>query len=172
MVANPTIPGAEAARAEAELPGFAVRTTNGGLIAYDPSYQVSGLAILAPDADELIARVRSWARFVADAQELGPVEVIVGGRPEPRSRVRGGRLAPDPAIAETRRQALPARVPAGAPIDPTGLGAPKVMPSTIATAREQGFTGDPCATCGAMQMVMDGKCSKCLACGATSGGCS
>lgn len=35
-----------------------------------------------------------------------------------------------------------------------------------------GCTGDICDKCGSPDMVRDGKCLTCLACGSTSGGCS
>jgi len=37
------------------------------------------------------------------------------------------------------------------------------------TARERGFTGDICSDCGSSQMVRNGTCLKCNACGATTG---
>ena len=36
-------------------------------------------------------------------------------------------------------------------------------------ARENGFTGDICTDCGSSQMVRNGTCLKCNACGATTG---
>jgi ribonucleoside-diphosphate reductase alpha chain len=36
-------------------------------------------------------------------------------------------------------------------------------------ARERGFTGDICDDCGSSQMVRNGTCLKCNACGATTG---
>ena len=36
-------------------------------------------------------------------------------------------------------------------------------------ARERGFTGDICDECGSSQMVRNGTCLKCNACGATTG---
>ena len=36
-------------------------------------------------------------------------------------------------------------------------------------ARERGFTGDICDECGGSQMVRNGTCLKCNACGATTG---
>lgn len=48
-------------------------------------------------------------------------------------------------------------------------------PQWKAKAREvsisEGFTGDPCATCGQLTMVRSGTCLTCRNCGATSGGC-
>lgn len=35
--------------------------------------------------------------------------------------------------------------------------------------RAMGFTGDACPDCGGFQMVRNGSCLKCAACGATSG---
>jgi ribonucleoside-diphosphate reductase alpha chain len=36
-------------------------------------------------------------------------------------------------------------------------------------ARQMGFTGDPCPSCQAMQLVKNGTCNKCMSCGATTG---
>ena len=36
-------------------------------------------------------------------------------------------------------------------------------------ARQMGFTGDPCPSCQAMQLVRNGTCNKCMSCGATTG---
>ena len=38
-----------------------------------------------------------------------------------------------------------------------------------AVARQQGFTGDPCPSCGHLTMVRNGTCAKCTTCGGTSG---
>jgi ribonucleoside-diphosphate reductase alpha chain len=37
------------------------------------------------------------------------------------------------------------------------------------TARQKGYTGDPCPECGHLTMVRNGACLKCLTCGATTG---
>jgi ribonucleoside-diphosphate reductase alpha chain len=39
----------------------------------------------------------------------------------------------------------------------------------IAEARQKGYEGDPCPECGAMTMVRNGTCLKCVSCGGTSG---
>jgi ribonucleoside-diphosphate reductase alpha chain len=41
--------------------------------------------------------------------------------------------------------------------------------TTILDAVAQGFTGDSCESCGCMQMVRNGSCLKCMACGGTTG---
>ena len=41
--------------------------------------------------------------------------------------------------------------------------------ATIRDAVAQGFTGDSCDSCGSMQMVRNGSCLKCMACGGTTG---
>lgn len=50
---------------------------------------------------------------------------------------------------------------------------PKAKPAAPAMdrkqAREAGYTGDPCGTCGALTMTRNGNCTKCDSCGATSG---
>jgi hypothetical protein len=39
-------------------------------------------------------------------------------------------------------------------------------------AREAGYSGDACGSCGSFEMIRDGKCLTCRSCGSTSGGCS
>ncbi|MEE2757427.1 MAG: vitamin B12-dependent ribonucleotide reductase [Myxococcota bacterium] len=39
----------------------------------------------------------------------------------------------------------------------------------IQVAKQQGFEGDPCMSCGAMMLVRNGTCLKCMNCGSTSG---
>ena len=48
----------------------------------------------------------------------------------------------------------------------TASGGPR---GTILDAVAQGFTGDSCDSCGSMQMVRNGSCLKCVACGETTG---
>lgn len=49
-------------------------------------------------------------------------------------------------------------------------GKPAAAPSlTVTAAKESGYTGDPCTTCGSMRMVRSGACAKCDECGNTSG---
>jgi len=48
-----------------------------------------------------------------------------------------------------------------------GHGAAK--PSAFQTAREKGYTGDPCPECGHLTLVRNGACLKCLTCGGTTG---
>lgn len=36
-------------------------------------------------------------------------------------------------------------------------------------AIKMGYTGDPCSNCGAMMLVPNGSCFKCMACGETTG---
>ena len=39
----------------------------------------------------------------------------------------------------------------------------------ILDAKSLGYEGDPCDECGAMTLVRNGACMKCLSCGSTSG---
>jgi formate dehydrogenase maturation protein FdhE len=55
----------------------------------------------------------------------------------------------------------------GGPVaDPTSIG-----PASISrdVARQQGFTGDSCNTCGSMKMQVAGHCTVCAECGTTTG---
>lgn len=40
------------------------------------------------------------------------------------------------------------------------------------TPQQMGFTGNLCGNCGSIEMVRNGTCEVCRACGTTSGGCS
>lgn len=48
---------------------------------------------------------------------------------------------------------------------------PKAKPAAMNSkqAKEAGYTGDPCGTCGALTMTRNGNCTKCDTCGSTSG---
>jgi ribonucleoside-diphosphate reductase alpha chain len=52
-----------------------------------------------------------------------------------------------------------------------GHAAPAASPNQMAfnTARQKGYTGDPCPECGHLTMVRNGACLKCQTCGATTG---
>jgi ribonucleoside-diphosphate reductase alpha chain len=55
---------------------------------------------------------------------------------------------------------------------PVRVRAPKPRDARIRAildARAQGYEGDACAECGAMTMVRNGACLKCISCGSTSG---
>jgi ribonucleoside-diphosphate reductase alpha chain len=41
--------------------------------------------------------------------------------------------------------------------------------AAFTTARQKGYTGDPCPECGHLTMVRNGACLKCQTCGATTG---
>lgn len=41
----------------------------------------------------------------------------------------------------------------------------------VTTARDSGYSGETCATCGSAAMRRSGTCLVCDACGSTSGGC-
>jgi ribonucleoside-diphosphate reductase alpha chain len=41
--------------------------------------------------------------------------------------------------------------------------------TAFTTARQKGYTGDPCPECGHLTMVRNGACLKCQTCGATTG---
>ncbi len=57
---------------------------------------------------------------------------------------------------------------------PTTISVGHVTPAggTVAArrvARQQGYEGDPCPECGALTMVRNGSCLKCMSCGGTTG---
>ena len=50
-----------------------------------------------------------------------------------------------------------------------GSSTRQLRAQTILDAKAQGYEGEPCPDCGAMTMVRNGTCLKCISCGATSG---
>lgn len=135
--------------AKAALPGWTVLELPGDSIrnyrALEPNYQVTGIAVEADYPDDLLERCRALVAVIEAA----------AGRPIPRT-----------PTADRALRALP-RIP-----PPTEPGAPKDTPHQRAVARAQGYTGDPCNTCGSLSMRRAGICLVCDSCGSTSGGCS
>jgi ribonucleoside-diphosphate reductase alpha chain len=46
---------------------------------------------------------------------------------------------------------------------------PAVAEESVRVARQKGYEGDPCSTCGFLTLVRSGACLRCDTCGATSG---
>jgi len=44
-----------------------------------------------------------------------------------------------------------------------------IATSELDSAKQQGYTGSACSSCGSMKMKRNGACEICLDCGATSG---
>lgn len=65
-----------------------------------------------------------------------------------------------PPVAEE-----PAPVESAAP----AKGRPSARVQAILDAKAQGYEGEACGECGAMTLVRNGACMKCMSCGATSG---
>jgi ribonucleoside-diphosphate reductase alpha chain len=60
--------------------------------------------------------------------------------------------------------AKPAAAVAPAPSNPAGA-----LAERIKQARQKGYEGDPCSSCGQLTLVRSGACAKCDTCGETSG---
>lgn len=147
--------------------------------ARSPTFDLDGIIITAPDPDELIERCRAWDRAIGELAGLAgklPVGRVVLGHdlrePEPQNGQNGhGGVALIPLNVVKGRTTTPKGIP-----DPTDLG-PLTMPGngrekakTIRdTAQLQGYTGDPCTTCGSWETVRSGTCILCRSCGATTG---
>ena len=81
--------------------------------------------------------------------------------------------------ATTKRKKSVAVQAAPVVVQQTAAEAPRVYAAAAAgpsesmiavrTAKEKGFTGDICNACGAMTMVRNGTCLKCISCGETTG---
>lgn len=64
--------------------------------------------------------------------------------------------------------AAPPESPVAPP--PPSVVAPVAMPADLrASAKSMGFTGDPCLSCGSIQMVRTGTCVTCQSCHQNSG---
>lgn len=143
---------AEIEACEAEIPRWAVeigtrfvlrsvRDGNPfGVIALDPTFEQTGIVVVAGSPAELVERVRALATLLD-----------LGAR----------------AIAAPARALRP--VPVSVPVPSTEPGAPKLTPDVRERARLAGFLGDPCPTCGAMTLVRTGSCATCASCHNTSG---
>lgn len=146
-------------------------------IARDPSFEQNGLSVSAPDPIELLARVRAvvlafdYGRRYAEAREKW--EEQQAAQPSFRSRkkiesdvpiqARAARTPTNPPPEPVRNQ--------GGALDPTALGPPKLA-SSSSSSQLQNYTGEACQDCQQFAMVRTGKCTTCLNCGSTSGGCS
>lgn len=85
--------------------------------------------------------------------------------------------APTPVVRETT---LPARANGNGHTNGNGnghgksngtavLSAKSTMEEKIRQARQKGYEGDPCSSCGQLTLVRSGACAKCDTCGETSG---
>lgn len=95
----------------------------------------------------------------------GPVDSVVPTRALPTTP------PPPPAPAPTppAKSAVVVATPAEA-ISPTELGPPTgKQRSLIEEAKQKGYTGNPCGSCGSWSMVRNGSCAKCIDCGSTDG---
>lgn len=127
--------------ARQELPTWSIWEVGAsGYVAHSPTYEHDGIVVQAASAQQLVERVRAVERVVALA--MG----------------RQGRRAPGRVFGETLGGAPPPAPPK--PLTPR---------RRVNVARMQGFEGDPCQECGAMRMVRNGSCLKCVDCGGTSG---
>ena len=72
----------------------------------------------------------------------------------PEGEATAAAPAPTPALAHAHAAASAVKQPAA---------------SAYRTAREKGYTGDPCPECGHLTLVRNGACLKCQTCGATTG---
>jgi len=117
-------------------------------------------------------------RFELAQVEPEQLMQLAGGlKPEsqaPGASALGGMtpLFPETTVAGTELQAVPAPEPVHAHAGPhagPNAGVVQPAPSAYRTAREKGYTGDPCPECGHLTLVRNGACLKCQTCGATTG---
>ncbi len=106
-----------------------------------------------------------------------PSGVLCGRKHGHGDHRSGGDLEPEEHIAWdfTRTFGDPPRPGAPvvwvdeAPARSAGLDPTAVHRSARGEARAKGYTGDSCTSCGAMSMVRNGSCLKCVSCGETTG---
>ena len=111
--------------------------------------------------------------------ELAQVEpeqlMQLGGNRKPESQ--GQSLAPlatggmTPLFPEGEAASMVQTASPALAVPGHGHAAQAASPSQNAftTARQKGYTGDPCPECGHLTMVRNGACLKCQTCGATTG---
>ena len=107
---------------------------------------------------------RCWKRQHADT-ELH----VVFNAAEPRFYHADGSLATEAQILdelEPLRGIDPRR---GSHFERLAAQPPRLIHTLIDIARARGFTGDSCPDCGRLELVRNGTCAKCTACGATTG---
>lgn len=159
--------------------------------ATSPTVDLDGITVSAEDPLELVERVRLLERLIALAAGRGgsvQVTTVAGvdlGDPETLDRVRGVLR-----VARATEVRAPVRSRPGPPpvpwrgeegrepparttprFDPTAVGPPteEGLQTAREYARTQGYTGDPCFTCGSLSTRYSGTCLVCDSCGSTSG---
>ena len=117
-------------------------------------------------------------RFELAQVEPEQLMQITGGNRKPESPVQAlagvaaGGMTPlfpegeSNGVAQTPTAALAAH---GHSHAHARAGQTEHAPSAFETARQKGYTGDPCPECGHLTMVRNGACLKCQTCGATTG---
>jgi ribonucleoside-diphosphate reductase alpha chain len=114
-------------------------------------------------------------RFELAQVEPEQLMQLTGGNKKPESQ--GQSLAPlatggmTPLFPEGETASVVQAPSPALAIPGHGHTAPVASPSHAAfqTARQKGYTGDPCPECGHLTMVRNGACLKCQTCGATTG---
>lgn len=143
-----------------EIPGWVSVSERNGFTAFSSSYEVDGIEIWAPNPEELVERVRALERLIALAAD------------------RAGALAVGRRVAGRETATLSGGVPSGgggsrASTPPATQSRTEILFGNAVAATEyaksQGYTGDPCGTCGSMAMKRSGSCATCENCGSTSG---
>jgi ribonucleoside-diphosphate reductase alpha chain len=113
---------------------------------------------LAQVEPEQLMRLTGGNKPESQGQSLAPL--ATGGMTPLFSEAETSALSPSPTLA--------------APGVGHGHGSQAAHPASASqtaftTARQKGYTGDPCPECGHLTMVRNGACLKCQTCGATTG---
>jgi len=103
------------------------------------------------------------------------MQLTVGNKPESHGQslapLATGGMTPLFSEAETapERHEAPALATSGHGHPAHAAARLSASQSAFTTARQKGYTGDPCPECGHLTMVRNGACLKCQTCGATTG---
>ena len=84
-----------------------------------------------------------------------PETPSLGAKPR-TSRIKKGAAAPNPDAVAVETVVAE-------------LSAQEEQSMMVSEARQKGYEGDPCPNCGAMTLVRNGSCLKCVSCGGTTG---
>ncbi len=126
---------------------------------------------------------------LAEGSTLGPAPVAANGGHDSAGFHRNATPAPAAPVGKAAQPVLHAVTPTTTTISPgpsapmargaggaaTALALGRVEPAkqdqarARARARQQGYEGDPCPECGALTLVRNGSCLKCVSCGGTTG---
>lgn len=116
---------------------------------------------MTPDAlEELVGRLRARSSWDSDTKSWTQSELCTSAADAIASLIARAEAA------EARVRELEAGLTPIATAPKDGM---KFAPVTASAARQQGFTGNICSSCGSVHMQIAGHCEVCSDCGTTTG---